>query len=433
MPYQQKTMCSVRRIPNVMSLIFLVFTGFLVLTSAVLGDSWITKADMLNPMSSLLTITVNGKIYAIGEEGGQAPAVINGVEQQFRFSEMEEYDPIQNIWTEKAKIPTERLNSSISVVNGKIYVIGGYDDNGLVSGVDEYDPATDIWTKKADMLTPRRGLSTCVVNGKIYAIGGEKLSGSALSTLEEYNPVTDKWTQKADMLASGSGLSTCVVNGKIYVIGMAEIQPVGGAGRARTAEEYNPDNDTWTQKADMPTPVNNSFVAVIDGKIYVVGGSMNWAGGGAGQAGNTQTVMQYDPTTDTWTQKADIPKQQNNSSIAAVGGKIYVIGGSEDRAAGGGVGQMGNIQTVEQYDPATDTWTQKTDMPTQRSNPFVAVANGKIYVIGGLGMQQAGAAGVGQMAFLLMVEEYTPDGWSSFAVSPAGKLITKWGAIKIQK
>jgi N-acetylneuraminic acid mutarotase len=423
----QKIMCNVKLIPDKIPLIFMVFIGLLGLTSVVLGDSWATKADMLNPMSNLSTMVINGKIYAIGGSGGQAR-----VGQQITISEIEEYDPAQNIWTEKAKIPSERINSSISTVNGKIYVIGGYDDNGLISEVDEYSPTTDTWAKKANILTQRTGLSTCVVNGKIYAIGGEKLAGGALSTVEEYNPVTNKWTKKADMLATGTALSTCVVNGKIYIVGRTNIQPAVGGGQT-TVEEYNPDNDTWKQKADIPTPMNNPFVTVIDAKIYVIGESWNRAaGGGIVQGGNVQTVMQYDPAIDTWTQKADIPTQQNNSSIAVADGKIYVIGGSGDLAGVGGPAQAGNVQTVEQYDPTTDIWTQKTDIPTQRSNSSVAVVNGKIYVIGGLGTQQAGAVGVGQMSVLKTVEEYTPDGWQSFSVSAAGKLVTKWGAIKIQ-
>jgi hypothetical protein len=48
----------------------------------------------------------------------------------------------------------------------------------------------DRWTKKADMPTARCGLSTSVVNGKIYAIGGS--NGNALSAVEEYDPVFDR-------------------------------------------------------------------------------------------------------------------------------------------------------------------------------------------------------------------------------------------------
>ncbi len=403
--------------------ILIVFIGLLGPGSVTLGDSWVKKADMLKPMSSLFTVVINGKIYAIGSEGEQAL-----IEQRSRLSEIEEYDPVLDVWMEKAKIPTERINSSICVVNNKIYIIGGYDSSGLISKVEEYNPTTDTWTRKANMLTPRAGLSTCTVNGKIYAIGGENLVGDAILTVEEYNPVTDKWTKKADTIVSGTDLSTCVVNGKIYVIGLGGIQPAIGRGQVMIAE-YVPNNDSWTRKADLPANMINSFVTAIDGKIYAIGESRNFIAGGANpQERNVLIVMQYDPIMDMWTQKADISTQQGSSCIAVVNGKIYVIGGSQNRIDP----QEGNANIVMEYDPKTDIWTRKTDMPTPRSNSSAAVVNGKIYVIGGSGIRQVGAGGMGQRTILTTVEEYIPDGWQSFSVSPIGKMTTKWGAIKTQ-
>ncbi|MDQ1318296.1 MAG: hypothetical protein QG588_1956, partial [Candidatus Poribacteria bacterium] len=72
----------------------------------------------------------------------------------------------------------------------KIYAIGGYILlNGPISlaTVEMYDPKTDIWTNKADMLTAKAYLSTSVVNGKIYAIGGAG-QNAPLSIVEEYTP-----------------------------------------------------------------------------------------------------------------------------------------------------------------------------------------------------------------------------------------------------
>ena len=107
---------------------------------------------------------------------------------------MEEYDPATDTWTKKADMPTARFFLSTSVVDGKIYVIGGSfgSPSQTLSIVKEYDSATDTWTEKADMPTARFGLATSVANGKIYAIGGA--SGyDALSTVEEYTlPVTVK-------------------------------------------------------------------------------------------------------------------------------------------------------------------------------------------------------------------------------------------------
>lgn len=90
---------------------------------------------------------------------------------------VEEYDPATDTWTKKTDMPTPRSSIATAVVNGKIYVIGGWDGGRPVSTVEEYDPLANRWKKKADMLTPRGGVSTSVVNGKIYAIGGSKNQG----------------------------------------------------------------------------------------------------------------------------------------------------------------------------------------------------------------------------------------------------------------
>ena len=76
------------------------------------------------------------------------------------------------------------------------------------------------WTRKTDMPTARFGLSTSVVDGKIYTIGGgQSPYGTYLSTVEAYDPATDTWTRKTDMPTHRSGHAVAVVNGKIYVIG----------------------------------------------------------------------------------------------------------------------------------------------------------------------------------------------------------------------
>ena len=91
-------------------------------------------------------------------------------------------------------MPTARVNFSASAVNGRIYLIGGAPGGGQwsqgLSTVEEYDPATDTWTPKADMPTDRFRLATSVVNGKIYAIGGSTntVSPSAVAFVEEYDP-----------------------------------------------------------------------------------------------------------------------------------------------------------------------------------------------------------------------------------------------------
>lgn len=144
------------------------------------------KADMLAPNAEFSTSVVNRKIYAIG---GLTPWATG-------FSRVEEYDSATDTWRERADMPTPRWGLSTSVVNGKIYAIGGTDvwigttTQGLQT-VEEYDPVTDTWRKRADMPTARFWFTTSAVNGKIYAIGGKQSKAPAdpsLSIVEEYDP-----------------------------------------------------------------------------------------------------------------------------------------------------------------------------------------------------------------------------------------------------
>ncbi len=306
----------------------------IVLTSAgsARADTWTQRADMPTPRHSLSTSVVNGKIYAIG---GRSDA-IGG---RSGLKKVEEYDPATDTWTEKADMPTGRLFLASSVVDGKIYAIGGYVSHGLnpkLAAVEEYDPATDTWTKKADMPGPRGGLGTSVVNGRIYAVGGNG-SGGYIATVWEYDPATDTWTTKADRPTVSNLVSTSVVNGKIYAFGghRKTVSPAYS-----TVEVYDPVADTWMKNADMPAPRAWGATSVVDEKIYVFGG----------YTGKTtvpvSTLFQYEPATDTWTAKDDMPVRMAGLSTSVVDGRIYVIGGTSASYP-----YSSGLSTVWEYDP----------------------------------------------------------------------------------
>jgi hypothetical protein len=162
-------------------------------------------------------------------------------------------------------MPTARVALSTSVVDGKIYAVGGVYGNGgaLLSMVEEYDPATDTWTTKTRMPTARAiFLSSSVVNGIIYVIGGIR-GETALSTVEAYDPATDTWTEKTSMPEAKGMFATSVVGGKIYAIGGNN---AGHGAVMSTVYEYDtgltvpsPDfnGDGIVDSADMRIMVNH--------------------------------------------------------------------------------------------------------------------------------------------------------------------------------
>ena len=253
---------------------------------------------------------VDGRIYAMGGEPSEP------YELEELLSIVEQYDPSTDTWTRKADMPTVTVPIDATVVDGKIYVIGG---EGIGSRVIMYDPASDTWTQKADMPTRRFMHATCVVDGKIYAIGGSALwDYIGEKTVEEYDPVTDTWTRKADMLFGAWGLRTIVVNGKIYALG----------GRPNLqarpwVQEYNPATDTWTRKADMPISTSSMATVALGDKIIVIGGWLI-------STQNPYTAIQmYDTEMDVWTIEGEAPFRRACCSACVVNNRMYVIGGTD--------------------------------------------------------------------------------------------------------
>jgi N-acetylneuraminic acid mutarotase len=331
---------------------------------------------------------------------------------------------VEGTWTQKADMPTARSIAGSAVVDGKIYVIGGAPvPFGLCAVVEEYDPATDTWTRRADMPTARQGVVAAAVDGIIYAIGGWKGSINNRN-VEAYDPTTDKWVKKADMPNSRTGTAVAVVDGIIYIIGGYDDNDI----MVSLVEAYDPATGIWTRKADMPTARYSFDACVIDGRIYVPSGATKF-GEVTGNFSSVPTVEVYDPATDTWTQASDMPVARYGHSASAVDGKMYIIGGAEEETMK--LWEEGKIDTDEMeevfsivyvYDPATAMWTTAADpLPTARNGPTAAVVDGKIYAIGG---RQGSTK-------LPTVEEFDPGLPDSLStVSPAGKLLETWGQIK---
>ena len=252
--------------------------------------------------------------------------------------------------------------------------------------------AEEDWTQKANMPTLRSGFTTCVINGKIFAIGGyvDGLGDLSLATVEMYDPKTDTWERKADMPTARTDAATSVVDGKIYAIGGTVLSrfevdvlingevkriPRWEAEDIPTVEMYDPATDTWMQKADMPTP-RNTKTCVIDGKIYAIGGTSNKV-----KSFRLDTVEVYDPATDTWAKANKMNHARAGAAVSVVDGKIYVMGGIGLPMILNHPGHF--LSSIEVYDPKRNNWREIGDMPNAKSNHTASVINGKIYVLGG--------------------------------------------------
>lgn len=408
---------------------------------------WGVKAPMPTPRSGLGVVAAsNGRLYAIGGFGG---AACGGSV----CSTVEEYDPATNTWATKASLQARSTPGVAALPNGKLYAVGGSDSGGSpLATVQEYDLASNVWTPKAPMPTPRSQLGLAVgSNGRLYAVGGT--NGSPLQTVEEYDPATNTWRSAVHGLAlmptarRALGL-VAASTGKLYAIG--GVSPACPGSQCAVVEEYDPAANTWRGAAQglasMPTARETlGLAAAPNGRIYAIGGFKT--GGGCPAAADCAVVEEYDPATNRWRGLGDglalMPTNRSSPGLAtAPNGRLYAIGGfngagiqgvveeydpstntwagkpsltplplpARHRAAtavangrvyvfGGADGSGNPLNEVWQYDPVTNTWDQKADMPTRRYGAAAATApNGRIYVVGG-----EGASG-----YLALLEEFTP-------------------------
>jgi N-acetylneuraminic acid mutarotase len=85
----------------------------------------------------------------------------------------------------------------------------------------------------------------------------------------------------------------------------------------------------------------------------------------------------YDPAANRWTALAYVPTARDHLALAALGGRLYAVGG---RVNGD---YSRNLAFNEAYDSATNRWEQRAPMPTARSGIAGTVLEGRIFVFGG--------------------------------------------------
>ncbi len=325
-------------------------------------------------------------------------------------------------WQQVSELPTWRVAAAAAAVNDEIYLIGGFDWRENLGGgapslstVDIYDTQTNTWHKAADMPSPRMGAEAVVFSNEIYVFGGysRKKPGERNDTksVEMYDPRTDTWIKKRSMPTFRRRFTTAVADGKIYLIGgTVHDKRLGKQVITGLVEVYDPLTDRWQERADMLIEREPTKAQVVDGKIYVLGGYiLQQAGGLAGRF--TRSIEEYNPKTNKWRKLLEMPMLKGWFASVIVDHEIYTIGGiSFDNG-------IKRTDAVDVYNPRDNTW--RIGQPiTIAKTTTPAVANGTIYLFGGI---------MDQGRFSPIVEAFDTG---FLAVTPKGKLHTRWGALK---
>ena len=311
-------------------------------------------------------------------------------------------------WSRAVDATLARQEIYPAVLGDRIIVAGGVlsEPPGFTDHVEAYDTKTGRWTTLAPLPEGRHHIALAEAGGKIYGIGG--FSGAipdwrAHATVFVHDAAANRWSTGPALPQPRAEGVVASIKGKIYFIG-------GRVPTSPTAAHINEHADTaraealdtrsgrWERIADAPSARNSAAAAVIDDKIYVVGGrQMAKQADGRQRPVNVATLEVYDPATQRWETRAPMPQAQGGLAAAAHGGKLYAFGGEQF------VPSSKVFPDAWVYDPKTDRWSALPAMPTPRHGHGAAVVGNRIYLMGG-----GEKVGVGASRVLEVLEVSTP-------------------------
>ena len=279
------------------------------------------------------------------------------------------------------------------------------------------------WSKLAPFPEPAEEISGAAAGGKMYVFAGLAPGWKPIGMVYEYDPASDKWTKKKPMALASHHVAFTEYRGKIYAFGGFVPPESGPPGWVpiNNAWEYDPAADMWKALAPMPSKRGSALAAVAGDKIYVIGGASTLPGSKETAVYPTHphtsvgSVEEYDPANNTWRERSAMPTPRNHAAIGVVNAKIYVIGG---RVGAAFIGVASDISVVEEYDPASDLWSgPRARMPIARSALGAGVYAGRIYVAGGEYQDPH------MMATFRAVEAYDPasNTWTEMPPMPVSR------------
>jgi hypothetical protein len=262
-----------------------------------------------------------------------------------------------NYWTTKTSMQQARIGLGAVTVDGKIYTIGGNSGQEILGTNEQYDPQTDTWSYREPMPTPRYGFGIAVYENKIYCFGGKASSDYATNVVEVYDTLTDTWKNLPLMPTSKMNLQTAVVDDKIYLLGGRNMDiSIDNRTNYQTVEVFDPNTGDWETAPSIPASAYVTFASAIGNNIYAMGQSLN---------------LMYNTQNKTWREGAPPPNAPllgciNSGTFAPL--RIYIFGKNN---------------TVDSYDPTTDSWTNNFSNASLNYYAAIASVNDRFYVLGG--------------------------------------------------
>lgn len=288
-------------------------------------SEWVYATPMQEARKNSTVTALDGKIYVLGGENA------TGSCRSFAV-----YDTGRKTWEPLPDYPgteTGICRAAMFPYNNEIIVIGGQTDTSatakLLNSVYAFNTDKKQWQKKADMEEGRTNLAAAVSKDKLYAW----TKAGATDKAEIYDIKTDTW-ETAVMPDTSTVIDAASVDNRVFVL--------KEGGEKMFWQEYLPEDNVFEDAGvECPFAVSDKYkaTAVISGKIYMV------------KEAETKEVLVYDAYTDEWSQISAMNLTKKDSVLVASGNDVYSIGGE--------MSGYGVLDVVEQYSVKVQTTTKE--------------------------------------------------------------------------
>lgn len=294
-------------------------------------------------------------------------------------------------WFPAAPSPIARAEGPGAVVGEKLYVAAGFSSRNLdvTKRLYAYDHRTDTWERLADMPIGNTHIVSAVDGDTIWYAGGYigAHPGEAISDVYKYHVPSNRWSE-------GPALPEKRAGGVLVKLGR-NLHYISGLSLDRNT---NYDDhwvlpldgpQTWSRRAPLPIARSHMSAAVLDGRIYVIGGQLRHDS----NRKDLDVVHGYDPQSDTWTEMPSLPFAVSHTELSTLvwNKQIYVFGGRSDSKVGR-LERLINPQPwrrssalpdVFSFDPATGRWEAQLELPVGLLAPVVVNIGDKIIITNG--------------------------------------------------
>jgi non-specific serine/threonine protein kinase len=269
-------------------------------------------------------------------------------------------------WKRRTDMPVARSETPAAVLDDLIYVAGGF---GAGARADRYDPMTDTWERLADLPIETNHPGITAFQGRIVVAGGYAMDGaSAHQRMWAYRGDANRWEQIGELPKPMGAFGFVTTDDDLYLVGGA-LDSLNGEPSAATWR-WLPREEQWEARAPMAHAREHMAVVATLGRIYAVGGREH--GRDSDELGSA--VERYDPATDTWESLTPLPYPRSGLNGAAANGGVIIAGGETSRKV------FADVQFLPRH---LGDWASLPDLPVAVHGVAIAAVGQRLYAIGG--------------------------------------------------